>query len=280
MKKIKNIKRTILHNGVFHTDDVAVAAVLTLINKNIEIIRISKNKNFKNTTATLVADIGGGYFDHHNNTNSGERCSIKIIWETFKTQIIKSLNISKEVLPQFDLFINYINDQDLTGHNPMEGLEKFRDFNPTFLERGKENLYFKRAVFHMKKTFLMIIKGESLDKINEYLLFVSNLRAKAHNKAMKIAYKFLTMRNKREAEVWILPCWMPYIKLYFKEDIYVPNKIIIRTERSISVQSWNYHEIKWDEKIVPEHVHKNTCIFVKNIHDAHLCQTITNSYWF
>ena len=273
--KIKNIKRIINHNGVFHCDDIFTVALMQLINNNIIIDRVAETTH-KNTTATLVADIGGGYFDHHNNKNTGERCSCKIIWEEYKTQIINLLKIKKEGITSFEKFLEEINLQDLTGRCNLPELgEAFRSLNQTFLEKESN---FSLAVNKMKLIIKLILRGASEEVILNKLINIINLRASAQKRAINIAEKYLQMPNKKDMEVWVLPVWLPYIKLYFNRNIAVPDKIIIKNERGYSVQSWNYSTINWD-RITPKHVHKDTCIFVKNIHDAHLC-TCKKDDWF
>ena len=130
----------------------------------------------------------------------------------------------------------------------------------------------------MKLIIKLILRGASEEVILNKLKNIINFRASAQRRALNIAEKYLQMPNKKNMEVWVLPVWLPYIKLYFNRNIAVPDKIIIKNERGYSVQSWNYSTINWD-RIIPKHVHKDTCIFVKNIHDAHLC-TIKKDDWF
>ena len=274
--KIKNIKNLIIHNGVFHCDEIFISALMQIINKNLIINRVAETTH-KNTTATLVADIGGGYFDHHNNKNTGVRCSCKVFWEEYKTQIINLLQIKKEVIPSFEKFIEAINLQDLTGKcNIPELGDAFKKLNNTFLEKESN---FTLAVNKMKLIIKLILRGASEEVILNKLINIINFRASAQKKAERIAEKYLQMPNKKNMEVWVLPVWLPYIQLYFKRNIEVPDKIIIKNERGYSVQSWNYSTINWD-RISPQHIHKNTCIFVKNMHDAHLCTTKNEDDWF
>ena len=66
IEKIKNLDCAFTHGGVFHSDDVFSAALLKIINPEIEIIRGFKvPDNFSG----LVFDIGGGAYDHHQADN-------------------------------------------------------------------------------------------------------------------------------------------------------------------------------------------------------------------
>ena len=72
MYDISKINKVVVHAGTFHADDVFVVAYVNLLKKYlhqapVQIIRASK---FPGPTQTLdngylVADIGGGEFDHH-----------------------------------------------------------------------------------------------------------------------------------------------------------------------------------------------------------------------
>ncbi len=66
------INTIILHPGVFHSDDVLVAAMLREINPDIEILRTADRKLLEENKANkigeasiIVADIGGDRYDHH-----------------------------------------------------------------------------------------------------------------------------------------------------------------------------------------------------------------------
>lgn len=54
------------HGGIFHSDDVFAAALLTLVNPNIKIHRVNQiTDEMRNEPDTIIFDIGGGKYDHH-----------------------------------------------------------------------------------------------------------------------------------------------------------------------------------------------------------------------
>ena len=61
------IKKLYVHGGSFHADDVFCAAVLSIINRNLEVERVLiTGKDLTDIeNGILMADIGGGAFDHH-----------------------------------------------------------------------------------------------------------------------------------------------------------------------------------------------------------------------
>lgn len=60
MKKIPN--EVINHNGRFHTDDVCSAALLKILNSEIN---IERKNSVHGGYSGLVFDLGDGEFDHH-----------------------------------------------------------------------------------------------------------------------------------------------------------------------------------------------------------------------
>ena len=67
-ERIADIDRLIVHNGVYHADDVLVAAMLKNINPDISIVRTRTpailDEGLGNPL-TIVADVGMERFDHH-----------------------------------------------------------------------------------------------------------------------------------------------------------------------------------------------------------------------
>lgn len=58
------IDHLIVHSGIMHADDVLVAAMLKELNPDLTVDR-ARNVPANLSENTLVADIGGGEFDHH-----------------------------------------------------------------------------------------------------------------------------------------------------------------------------------------------------------------------
>ena len=68
---VRNLKYIVVHDGIFHTDDVLTVAIVQLIRlflglALLEVIRTSKIKSdWTIENGYLVADVGLGEFDHH-----------------------------------------------------------------------------------------------------------------------------------------------------------------------------------------------------------------------
>ena len=72
------------HAGVFHADDVFAAALLRILNPEIEILRGSEaDQGFDG----IVFDIGGGPFDHHSGVRLRENgipyAAFGLVWDAF-----------------------------------------------------------------------------------------------------------------------------------------------------------------------------------------------------
>lgn len=68
MRDISKIKTAYTHGSIFHSDDVFAAAMLLLINPDIEIVRTNDKDwahSFENDEDKIVFDIGEGEYDHH-----------------------------------------------------------------------------------------------------------------------------------------------------------------------------------------------------------------------
>lgn len=68
MKTVKDFKKAITHGGIFHADDVMATAFLRILNPEIEVERTFRIPE-ELPEDTIVYDIGGGQFDHHQKDN-------------------------------------------------------------------------------------------------------------------------------------------------------------------------------------------------------------------
>ena len=66
--------KLIVHGGEFHADDVMTAAILKSLNPDIEIERVYSVPD-ELSANTLVADIGFGKYDHHQDDKALPDCS-------------------------------------------------------------------------------------------------------------------------------------------------------------------------------------------------------------
>ena len=84
------------HNGIFHCDEVVAVAILSILNKDISVIRSRDLKHLAENTDLLV-DVGGGKFDHHQKGGNGARengikyASAGLIWREYGKELISKL---------------------------------------------------------------------------------------------------------------------------------------------------------------------------------------------
>lgn len=64
IRTLATMKKIIVHGGIFHLDDVLCVAMARYVNPSIEVER-SLERTFEPENGVLVADVGGGEFDHH-----------------------------------------------------------------------------------------------------------------------------------------------------------------------------------------------------------------------
>lgn len=93
MEKIM-FKKALTHGGVFHADDVFSAALLKILNPEIEIVRVFKVPD-EVGPETIVFDIGLGAYDHHQEDGDVRPDGIKfaafgLLWREFGHLILNS----------------------------------------------------------------------------------------------------------------------------------------------------------------------------------------------
>lgn len=76
---IENCKKIVVHNGVYHADDVIACAMLKALNPNIKITRTRDFREISEKlldSSVIVADVGMGKYDHHdkNDIRKGISC--------------------------------------------------------------------------------------------------------------------------------------------------------------------------------------------------------------
>lgn len=141
MKKIPN--EAITHNGRFHADDVFSAALLKILNPQINIER----KNFvPEGYSGLVFDLGDGEFDHHGprsrfRKNGVQYASFGLLWKEYGGQLVSQ----KEAAVFDETFVQPLDQQDNNGGNNML-CRAITQANPKWDEYIDPNEYFFRAV--------------------------------------------------------------------------------------------------------------------------------------
>lgn len=102
-KKDFTYTKAITHGGIFHSDDIMATAIIRKIKPDITITRVNGRIN-EVSDDTIVYDIGGGEYDHHQKGGekyriNGEKfSSVGLIWKDFGWFIVNgNYEIWKEV---------------------------------------------------------------------------------------------------------------------------------------------------------------------------------------
>lgn len=91
------INKIIVHNSVFHADDVACVAIARMLNPAVEWDRTSNlnGLDVNSEDGVIVADIGFGRFDHHGSKaksreDGGKHCAATLLWERFGIEAVQN----------------------------------------------------------------------------------------------------------------------------------------------------------------------------------------------
>ena len=129
-----DITTLITHGGIFHADDVMATAILKLVYPDAELKRVFKvSEEELNDSETLVYDIGGGYFDHHQadaalREDGNKHAAVGIVFEQFQTDLFPSQKYADSFR---DRYIIPIEDADNgLSRNPLSSA--ISAFNCTF----------------------------------------------------------------------------------------------------------------------------------------------------
>lgn len=96
LQDLYGVTDMIVHGGRFHADDVCSVALVSLIkntsinNWDFSVKRMNAIPNYNNES-TLIADVGGGQFDHHQDKdrNDTSRAAVGKLWVTFGKEYLK-----------------------------------------------------------------------------------------------------------------------------------------------------------------------------------------------
>lgn len=163
IKLTKNIKEAncITHSGTFHADEVFATVILSKIIPEIVLIRLQEVREDV-PASTIVYDIGGGKFDHHQFGGNGERANgVKyaacgLIWKEFGREVLKKLNV-EDIDYVFDYvdknLIQFIDSND-NGQLPKIDLDYkyvhisqiIAFFNPRWDEEIDSDIKFRKAL--------------------------------------------------------------------------------------------------------------------------------------
>lgn len=151
-----NINTIITHNGKFHADDVCAVAFLEIVKKNAIIVkRVSESEiPEKIDNDTIIIDIGGGKFDHHEKFEDKERrFSVKRKYGTPYAafgKVVKYFGheiMTKKELKAFDReFVASIDAFDNGEGHPNELSIAISSLNPVWDSNESADDCFRKAV--------------------------------------------------------------------------------------------------------------------------------------
>lgn len=173
----KNIESITVHGGVFHADDVACVAIAKILNESVAVRRVFRAEGLENSvdSGNIVADIGGGQFDHHQKDcpeiKPGiKHCAATRMWEVYGEKVIE------KIFPQLDE-VNISKTANSVCENILipialedNGAEKSNvaysvcdivaSFNPNWDETETADNCFDKAVEVMEQILIRAIKEE------------------------------------------------------------------------------------------------------------------------
>ena len=164
----------ITHNGTFHADDVFSTALLKILYPNIKIVRVSEVKDtLMNNENTIVYDIGGGKYDHHNmeiekRTNGVEYSSFGKLWRDFGQYLLDDF---QSIIYIDSVLVQEIDKTDNgRGTNPLSAAIKVFNVNWNDNETKNEDQFDKAVNFAQEilENFIAKKKAEKdADKVLE-----------------------------------------------------------------------------------------------------------------
>lgn len=148
-KITKSLTKFYTHGGTFHADDVFATAILSVyLDREIIPQRVFNLDGVVDDEETLIYDIGGGKYDHHqegsevrNDEEKTPYSSFGLLWREIGPELVGELEAD-----MFDrYFVKAIDLTDNTGiSNPMS--QTISTFNPSWKGRVSPDCCFRQAV--------------------------------------------------------------------------------------------------------------------------------------
>ncbi len=162
---IKQKISAITHGGKFHADDVFSAALLKILNPQINIVRTFQIPDDFNG---IVFDIGGGKYDHHQEgaevrENGVPYAAFGLLWREFGESLISKYlpeeQAKKEAVCFDEKFIQPLDEDDNTGSgNQLANIISI--FNPNWDSDESSDCCFSEAV-----DFATSVLNKEIDRI-------------------------------------------------------------------------------------------------------------------
>lgn len=143
-KEIKrpNFRYGYTHDKTFHADDVFSAALLQLLCPDITIVRKRNiDKGTMSRRDTIVFDMGGGEFDHHQSKKQERQdgtpyASFGLLWKKYGICLVDS----EDSVAQIDSnLVRWIDDTD-NGGSPNTLTSAIKVFNPCWDEENQKTI--------------------------------------------------------------------------------------------------------------------------------------------
>lgn len=140
---VNRIKKAYTHDGIFHGDDVFAAALLKLVNSDLQ---IDRGHEVPEQFDGLVFDIGYGPYDHHQpdkeiRKNGVPYASFGLLWRELGAELV-----GEQQAMRFDqTFVQIIDETDNTGR-PNLISSVISEMNPLYHSQEESDAAFAQAV--------------------------------------------------------------------------------------------------------------------------------------
>lgn len=215
-EEVKNSKKALTHNGIFHADDVFSTALLKKINPKIKIERVSEiPKDFQG----IVFDIGGGKYDHHGEQEYRENgipyASFGKLWRELGPCILNDEKMVQNI--DYNL-VEKIDYNDNCGEFDSLSLAINR-FNPAWDEENIKDKKFEEAV-----RFAGIVLENEINRE----ISINNAR-KVFYKEKQEKRNLLIMKRYLPTSIWNGYCEENEIKFAMYPDNRTENAWVLRS---------------------------------------------------
>ena len=174
----KNVNEATLitHGGKFHADDVMSTVILEMAFENVIVCRVLEVPK-KVKKGTIIYDVGGGRWDHHQRGGNGARkngipyAASGLIWRDFGDGVIKcyapklkNVNeiwdaVDKMLIQGIDATDNGVaNNYNSQGVSVMSICQLIANYNPLWNEKGDYDKAFLNACDMAREILANVIK--------------------------------------------------------------------------------------------------------------------------
>lgn len=155
MEALKQLKSIQVHAGTFHADDVTCCAQAMILNNKVTIIRCDTVEDSNLEEGEIIADVGGGMFDHHQKDaqirdDGFKHCAASLLWKFWGEDVIKKVlknrvdaelvhsiwkSVDEKFMMTMSISDNGICSKDVKLDTVAMGISSIVSFfNPTWME--------------------------------------------------------------------------------------------------------------------------------------------------